>query len=144
MPDDPYIIEDSGTRQEFETGAHRDITEGKGRYDLISLILMERLAKHSEGGVKKYGEHNWRKGIPLTSYLSSATHHLSCLCEGMITEDHAAAVVWNMQGFMWTHDQIDKGKLPRNLANGCLIARHLWEIADEEASQTKDGSCHGY
>lgn len=37
-------IEDSGERQEFDTGAVRDIQEGKGRYDLIPPEPLMRLA----------------------------------------------------------------------------------------------------
>ena len=122
MPSE-FQIKDSGEREKFESGAQRDKIKGKGRYDLISLILLERLAKWSELGIEKYECHNWRKGIPLTSYLSSASHHLGCLCEGLGDEDHAAAVVWNMQGFMWTLNEIQHKRLPANLADDCLYAQ---------------------
>ena len=32
------MIQDSGTRREFETGAVRDVAEGKGRCDLLPLL----------------------------------------------------------------------------------------------------------
>lgn len=38
-----YITKDSGARQEFETGARRDIQKGKGRFDLLPAIPMRRL-----------------------------------------------------------------------------------------------------
>ena len=34
------MIKDSGTRQEFDTGAVRDIQEGKGRCDLLPLAVI--------------------------------------------------------------------------------------------------------
>lgn len=34
------MIKDSGTRQEFETGAVRDVAEGKGRCDLLPLDIV--------------------------------------------------------------------------------------------------------
>lgn len=37
------MIQDSGTRQEFETGAVRDIQEGKGRCDLMPLGVIASL-----------------------------------------------------------------------------------------------------
>lgn len=37
-------IKDSGERQEFETGAVRDIQEGKGRCDLMPLDIIESLS----------------------------------------------------------------------------------------------------
>ena len=36
-------IKDSGTRREFETGAVRDVAEGKGRCDLLPLGVMSAL-----------------------------------------------------------------------------------------------------
>jgi len=41
-------VMDSGKRQEFETGAVRDIQSGKGRYDLLPTRAMRRIAKHFE------------------------------------------------------------------------------------------------
>lgn len=38
--DDPNHILDSGNRREFETGAVRDIQEGKGRCDLLPLDVV--------------------------------------------------------------------------------------------------------
>lgn len=39
-------ILDSGTRREFDTGAVRDIQEGKGRCDLLPLRVITRLLNH--------------------------------------------------------------------------------------------------
>ena len=36
------MIQDSGTRREFETGAVRDIAEGKGRCDLLPLDIVSK------------------------------------------------------------------------------------------------------
>lgn len=36
------MIKDSGNRREFETGAVRDVQEGKGRCDLLPLLVVER------------------------------------------------------------------------------------------------------
>lgn len=38
------MIKDSGTRREFETGAVRDCTEGKGRCDLMPLDVVAEVA----------------------------------------------------------------------------------------------------
>lgn len=38
-------IKDSGKRREFDTGAVRDIQEGKGRCDLLPLDIVSRLLK---------------------------------------------------------------------------------------------------
>jgi hypothetical protein len=44
----PHIL-DSGTRREFETGAVRDIQEGKGRCDLMPLDVVARLRGNYDG-----------------------------------------------------------------------------------------------
>lgn len=148
------MIKDSGKRVEFETGAVRDIGEGKGRCDLLPLYVISDLfdnedvselfkgmgvledrdvepevkyeiAKnilktyckwmglsipqvvldvsiHFEEGAKKYGEHNWEKGIPEWSYISSATRHLLKLLDGWEDEQHGRAFVWNILAYMYT------------------------------------------
>lgn len=40
------MIKDSGNRREFETGAVRDIQEGKGRCDLLPLDVVARYISH--------------------------------------------------------------------------------------------------
>lgn len=108
-------VEDSGRRQEFPTGSVRDTREGKGRYDLISMIALERLAKHYENGAKKYGDHNWEKGQPLSRYLDSTIRHVVKYMLGSRVEDHMAAVAWNAFAFIHTEQLIKDGKLPKEL-----------------------------
>jgi hypothetical protein len=59
-----FEVKDSGKRQEFETGAVRDVRDGKGRYDLISPYALKRLAIIYERGALKYGDDNYLKGMP--------------------------------------------------------------------------------
>lgn len=156
------MIKDSGERREFETGAVRDMAEGKGRFDLMPLsemadlfegdhrifsIIMDlsrmpdpglryskpfvtnaiynfiaycknkdfedvtigdvaeymlEVAIHFEEGAKKYGEHNWEKGLPLNSYVDSATRHLMKHISGMTDERHDRAFIWNILAYAYT------------------------------------------
>lgn len=147
------MIKDSGTRREFETGAVRDCTEGKGRCDLMPLDVvaevaddeilediasyvdtgidmflknaLERFARvydsiydmmldvsiHFEEGAKKYGEYNWQKGIPESSYIDSAVRHYMKYRAGMEDERHDRAFVWNILCLMWQHRQNRKEKV---------------------------------
>ena len=89
-------IEDSGDRTNFDTGAVRDIHDGKGRYDLLPWNAIDELAKHCENGAKKYGERNCEKGIPVHSLLDSAIRHLSCYLRGQNEENHLRAAMWNV------------------------------------------------
>lgn len=95
-----YIIEDSGQREEMETGAVRDTQTGKGRFDLISPHGLRRLAKHYEAGADKYTERNWEKGIFASRCFSSCVRHLFQWIAGERTEDHLAAAAWNIFAIM--------------------------------------------
>ena len=108
---------DSGTRRHFGTGAVRDMAEGKGRYDLLSPLALRRLAKHFENGAKKYGDHNWQKGIPCHVFIDSALRHLFKYVEGLQDEDHLAAAEWNIHCLIHTEEMIEKGLLPKELAD---------------------------
>ena len=150
-------IKDSGERREFDTGAVRDIQDGKGRCDLMPLdvvgeiylhktdrlgvtdvllnihiftntgdhdrleqvlecfLLLDKpfgdanwstmfleVSKHFEEGAKKYGEHNWQKGIPVKCYIDSAVRHYLKWLRGDTDEPHDRAFVWNIMCAIWT------------------------------------------
>ena len=142
-------ILDSGDRTEFETGAVRDMHEGKGRCDLLPLDVVADLfckhehddiflrisqfqntsdvthlmialdyfneshswniytmilevAKHFEEGAKKYGDNNWRKGIPVRCYIDSAIRHYLKWLRGDQDEPHDRAFCWNIICAIWT------------------------------------------
>lgn len=140
------MIKDSGERTEFDTGAVRDIQEGKGRCDLMPLevvadalndVILDCLARfqgephetylmmalelfstraykgeddmfldasvHFEEGAKKYGEHNWQKGIPVNRYIDSAVRHYLKWRRGDDDERHDRAFVWNLMCCIWTN-----------------------------------------
>lgn len=153
------MIKDSGNRREYESGAVRDIQEGKGRCDLLPLdvvahwlkctemangyeteiiLCIERyqngegtsqlykaldlfiraadyistidaileVSKHFEEGAAKYGENNWQKGIPESSYIDSAVRHYLKWLRGDDDEQHDRAFVWNIMCLIWTHEHI--------------------------------------
>lgn len=89
-------IKDSGQRSEFETGAVRDIQDGKGRFDLISPIALTELAKYMEEGATKYPERNWEQGIPMHCYINSGIRHLCKYLMGKKDENHLVAALWNI------------------------------------------------
>jgi len=90
------MIQDSGTRREFETGAVRDMAEGKGRCDLLPPRAILRLARHFENGCKKYGDRNWERGIPINSFIDSAIRHIMKFMAGKTDEDHLVSAAWNL------------------------------------------------
>ena len=98
-------INDSGNRTEFAYGAVRDMNEGKGRFDLLPMCVLLRLAQHYERGARKYEERNWEKGIPAHSFADSAFRHLVKYLDGYTDEDHLIAAIWNLCGLAWTEEK---------------------------------------
>lgn len=151
--DAPRIL-DSGNRRQFESGAVRDIQEGKGRCDLLPLDVVAEfyrlqypdegdhrswilhyiwkfvdtgrtsalhealnvfsthfgnyettfleVAIHFEEGAKKYGDNNWRKGIPVRCYIDSGVRHYLKFLRGDKDEPHDRAFCWNIMCAIWT------------------------------------------
>jgi hypothetical protein len=103
-------IKDSGERTQFydkdgnET-AVRDMHEGKGRFDLLPMCVLTRLAQHYENGCKKYGDRNWEKGIPCHSFADSAFRHLVKYMDGWDDEDHLISAIWNLCGLAWNEEK---------------------------------------
>lgn len=89
-------IKDSGDRREFDTGAVRDMAEGKGRMDLLPWAAIIEVSKHCENGSKKYGEHNVDKGIKTSSFCDSALRHIAKWADGWNDEPHLLAAAWNL------------------------------------------------
>lgn len=127
-----FTTKDSGDRRTFDTGAQRDQAAGKGRYDLLVWDMIQRDAELLERGAIKYGDNNWQKGMPLRAFIDSAFRHLSQLARGDRSEDHAAAVRWNVAALEWTLDQVRRGFLPVSLAAGTVFEG--WAPAKAEIS----------
>ena len=64
--------------------------------------MVLEVAKHFEEGAKKYGENNWRKGIPVRCYIDSAIRHYLKWLRGDQDEPHDRAFCWNILCAMWT------------------------------------------
>lgn len=75
-------------------------------------MLLE-VAIHFEEGAKKYGEHNWQKGIPEQSYIDSAIRHFLKWHRGDSDERHDRAFVWNVMCLLWTslHKHIEHAEV---------------------------------
>jgi hypothetical protein len=113
--EEDYTLKDSGTRKIFETGANRDLSSGKGRFDLLPPQVLRALAIHYEKGCIKYGERNWEKGIPISRYIDSAIRHIFQFLDGMDDENHLVASLWNLASAYETILRIQQGKLPDSL-----------------------------
>lgn len=112
-----YEIKDSGKRAEFAGGMMRDTEDGKA--DLTNLIrffpLGERYALHMTKGRKKYpdpepGIPNWTLASgreELGRFKRSATRHFFQWLNGETDEDHAAAVVFNINAHIYLEEKLN-------------------------------------
>lgn len=114
-------LQDSGNRTDYGTGGLRDRPGGKGRFDLISPLALERLAKHYEAGCLKYSPRNWEQGLPVSCFIDSAMRHLCVYLSGDTSEDHLAAAMWNAAGAIHIEHKALCGELPAALLD---LPRH--------------------
>lgn len=134
------MIKDSGARREFETGAVRDIQEGKGRMDLLPWAAIMEVAKHCEAGAVKYGEHNVDKGLPLHSFMDSAARHLAKFMDGQTDEPHLVAAAWNiLWGIQMTLHHPELVDVPWEDEAEDYPAEILTLRIQEEAAENPDG-----
>lgn len=70
------MIRDSGNRREFESGAVRDMQEGKGRCDLMPLNVVAELLESGDYYGDVFGHLNDFMNDHLVSHLFAAIHHV--------------------------------------------------------------------
>jgi hypothetical protein len=112
---------DSGERVEYASGAVRDPSRGKGRYDLLPMHAIYRLAVAFENGCEKYPDRNWERGEPCSRFVDSALRHLSQYLAGDDDEDHFAQALWNVACGIQTEQWAIEGKVPANVLD---LPRH--------------------
>lgn len=84
----------------FSTGATRDNSDNKGDMVSIPWESILRLSRLYQEGAKRYERWNFRKGIPVSSFIDSACRHLAKYQCGIDDEDHLAAAAFNILGAM--------------------------------------------
>lgn len=100
---------------DFESGAKRSDSTGKGRFDLISPFALTRLALVYEQGGKQKGDRNWERGFSMHRCYDSALRHIVQKLMGMDDEDHAAQAAWNLFAALDFEERIKLGILPKEL-----------------------------
>jgi hypothetical protein len=95
-----YVTKDSGKRVEHPSGMVRDVTEGKIDY-LLALDgpMFQRYAELMDRGAVKYGKRNWMKANSpeeMDRARESLTRHFFQYLFGQTDEDHAAAIIFNL------------------------------------------------
>lgn len=107
-------------KKEYSSGATRDNSSGKGRFDLVPDLALLRLTKVYERGADNHGARNWEAGIPFSRLVDSALRHIiqykmTRYVDGLNDEDHLSQAVWNLMAIMHEEEMINKGALPEEL-----------------------------
>lgn len=108
---EPFITKDTGCKATFSTGAQRNQAKGKGRYDLLPLAALRRLAGVYERGAAIYADRNWEKGMPMSRCMDSAIRHTLQYLEGFRDEDHLAQAAFNLLAVIEYDERIKQGRL---------------------------------
>jgi hypothetical protein len=80
----------------FSTGAVRSSDAEATRYDLISPIGLEAVARTCAEGAAKYGDWNWEAGMPASDLLNHALRHIYKYLAGDRSEDHLPHAAWGL------------------------------------------------
>ena len=114
-----FVVKDSGERREFASGMVRDTATGKTEFHrVMEGPMLERWAAHLTKGAVKYpdltdGHANWTLAAgqeELNRFKSSAMRHFIQWMWGETDEDHAAAVMFNINGAEYVKGKINGRK----------------------------------
>jgi hypothetical protein len=114
-----FTVKDSGERREFDSGMVRDTAEGKTQFHrVLEGPMFDRWAEHLTKGAVKYpdlpdGSANWTLAEgqqEFRRFRESAIRHFIQWYRGDRDEDHAAAVLFNINGAEYV--------LERNITKG--------------------------
>jgi hypothetical protein len=120
-----FVTKDSGERQEFESGMKRDTSVGKLLFHLVRFgpMFLRWVSLLTRGAIK-YDANNWMKANGVaeqTRFIESADRHFAIWTtyrltgvniedpenptRAPLTEDHAAAVFFNINGAEYVAEQ---------------------------------------
>jgi len=124
-----FITKDSGKRQEYKSGMKRDLQENKARFDLViakytkyNKSLLYRWAMLMYRGLVKYGERNWEKADSeeeLNRFKASAFRHFMQWFSEEDDEDHAVAVLFNINCYETIKEKIEENEKRKNKKIKC-------------------------
>jgi hypothetical protein len=105
-----FETKDSGKRVQFDSGMQRDVTDGKTLWHLVaSGPMLKRWAGLLTRGAIKYDADNWMKAsgeAEAKRFKESAFRHFMQWYYGGYDEDHAAAVIFNVNGFEYVNERV--------------------------------------
>jgi hypothetical protein len=91
--------------RQFESGAVRDSNAGKPFvHDLLGYTRL-RFGYHMAKNATRYGDGNFKKGIPTDVALESLDRHLAQYISGQRDYDHLSAILFNLQLVMMNEEK---------------------------------------
>lgn len=72
------------------------------RWDKDCNSMFLETSKQYAEGAEKYGENNWKNGMPVKIYIDSAVRHYLKFLRGDKDEPHDRAICWNLMCAIWT------------------------------------------
>lgn len=102
----------------FKSGAVRSSDTQDVRYDLVSPIGLEAVARACAEGAEKYGDYNWEKGMPVHDLLNHVLRHINLFLSGDREDDHLGHAAW-----------------------GCMAAVHSDKLWPELNSNLREHGC---
>lgn len=107
---DGFVVKDSGKRTQFESGMVRDVATDKTNVALVfDGPMFWRWAVHLTKGAVKYAKRNWMQASgaeELERFRESAARHFIQWYRGDVDEDHAAAVMFNINGVEYVRERL--------------------------------------
>ena len=112
-----FVVKDSGKRQSFDGGMVRDTQEGKVDWWRVRIgPMLKRWAEHVTKANEKYPDvapmtPNWTLAADeeaMMRFKASADRHFAQWFNGDTDEDHAAAVMFNINGYEYTKDKLNQ------------------------------------
>ena len=110
--------EEEAMTMKFKSGAVRSSDTKDVRYDLVSPIGLEAVARACAEGAERYGDYNWEKGMPVHDLLNHVLRHINLFLSGDREEDHLGHAAW-----------------------GCMAAVHSDKLWPELNSNLREQGC---
>lgn len=123
--------------KKYETGAVRSTDCNEVRYDLISPIGLEALARTYAEGAKKFGEFNWENGMPAVDLINHALRHIFVFLSGNRDEDDLGHAAWNIIGAIHSLKTWPELNDARLRGTGCTVPPSAKRPAAPTAQQTR-------
>jgi len=116
-----FVVKDSGVRKIFTSGMVRDTEENKTDYTaILDGPMFDRWAAHLTKAKAKYpdiapGTANWTLAAGVEEQIrfkKSAFRHFRQWMRGDVDEDHAAALMFNINGYEYVTEKLKKNGDP--------------------------------